>query len=200
MLDRPNDATRLQFAGATDRYQLIVTDEGDPGLARNKAVEAASGDYVGFLDGDDLWSGNWLVEAHRLCASEPNFVVAHSEANVVFGEVRHMWWHVDSRGPAFDPAIMQTSNYWDAMSFGARAIYRKFPFVANNLKLGFGHEDWHWNCVTLAAGIDHRPAIGTVHFKRRRRDSQMALCDAVRALPWVNPTTSYGWSRPAAGR
>jgi len=26
---------------------------------------------------------------------------------------------------------------------------------------GFGFEDWHFNCVTLADGIEHRPVPGT---------------------------------------
>jgi len=194
VLDRPTAATRLQFSGAQARHRVIETDLGDPGLARNAAVDAACSEFVSFLDADDLWSRNWIWRAHALCADDPRFVVAHSEVNVIFGKVRQMWWHVDSRAPGFDPTYLRTGNYWDAMSFGARTIYRRHPFVPNDLRRGFGHEDWHWNCVTLAAGIDHRPVEGTVHFKRRRNGSQMALCDAVDAMPWINPLTSFGWS------
>ena len=198
VVDRPDEATRLFFAGAQIPHRTIETDVGDPGLARNAAVSAASGSYISFLDGDDLWSENWLVVGYQLCQPDPKLVVAHSEVNVIFGESRQMWWHVDSRRPGFDSSYLRTANYWDAMSFGARIIYNRFPFVANDVKVGFGHEDWHWNCVTLASGIDHRPAIGTVHFKRRRRGSQMALCQAVNAVPWVNPVSSYGWAAQPA--
>jgi glycosyltransferase involved in cell wall biosynthesis len=194
VLDRPTSATKLQFSTAGLRHRIIQTDLGDPGLARNAAVAAAVGEFVGFLDGDDLWSRNWLWRAHAFCSADPRFVVAHSEVNVIFGKVRQMWWQIDSRAPGFDPTYLRSGNYWDAMSFGSRAIYRRYPFVANDLRRGFGHEDWHWNCVTLAAGIDHRPVHGTVHFKRRRKGSQMALCDAVDAMPWINPLTSFGWS------
>lgn len=34
---------------------------------------------------------------------------------------------------------------------------------------------WHWNVVTLRAGIPHRPVPETIHFKRRRTGSQMSL-------------------------
>ena len=194
VLDRPDAATRLQFIGVESRHRVIMTDEGDPGQARNVAVAAADGTYVAFLDGDDLWSPNWLISAHRLCAAEPNITVAHSEINIIFGEARLMYWHIDSRGPMFDPDFLRFSNYWDAMSFASRLVYMRHPFVANDLRRGFGHEDWHWNCVTLAAGIDHRPVVGTVHFKRRRNRSQMSLCEAVNAIPWMTPLASYDWT------
>ena len=198
VLDRADASTRAQFAGVEPRFRVIMTDEGDPGQARNAGVAAAEGRFVTFLDGDDLWSSNWIVLAYRLCAAEPDKVIAHSEVNIVFGVERHMWWHADSRLPGFDPTYLRIGNYWDAMSCAARALFQRFPFVANDLRLGFGHEDWHWNCVTLVAGIDHRPAIGTAHFKRKRPGSQMAKCNAISAAPWITPLTSYEWTgRPA---
>lgn len=195
VLDRPDAATRLQFSGFDSRYRVLLTDHGDPGKARNSAVENACGRFVGFLDGDDLWSPNWLSEAHRFCDPEPDVMIAHSEINVIFGRERLMWWHVDSRDPTFDPDFLRYDNYWDAMSFGARAIYAKYPFVETDLRRGFGHEDWHWNCLTLGAGIDHRPVEGTVHFKRRRPGSQSARANAANSVPWVTPMSSYGWRR-----
>jgi glycosyltransferase involved in cell wall biosynthesis len=201
VLDRADPATRAQFAGVYGRHRVIMTDEGDPGQARNAGIAAAIGQFVTFLDGDDLWSSNWVVLAHQMCAAEPDKVIAHSEINIVFGEERFMWWHADSRLSGFDPTYLRTGNYWDSMSCAARLLFQRFPFVANDLRLGFGHEDWHWNCVTVAAGIDHRPAIGTVHFKRQRPGSQMAECKAIGAVPWVTPLTSYGWTGgPAASQ
>ena len=196
VLDRPDEATRMQFAGTEARHRLLVTDCGDPGLARNEAIDAARGAFVGFLDGDDLWSRNWLHAAHQLCAADPQATVAHSELNIVFGRDRLMWWHVDSRDAEFDPDYLRVANYWDAMSFAARRIYLKHPYAANDLTMGFGHEDWHWNCVTLADGIDHRPVPDTAHFKRRRGGSQMELCDAISAVPWITPVASYDWTFP----
>ena len=60
------------------------------------------------------------------------------------------------------------------MAFAKTSIYRRYPFKKNDLQIGFGHEDWHWNSVTLAAGHAHKPVPETVHFKRRRQGSQSA--------------------------
>lgn len=196
LLDRPDAATRLQFDGVDGRHSVISTDFGDPALARNAAVEAATGAFVAFLDGDDLWSKDWLWRAHAVCAADPVATVAHSELNVIFGLVRLMYWHVDSSDPGFDADFMRFDNYWDAMSFAARDLYQRHPFAANDRKRGFAHEDWHWNCATLSAGVRHRPVPGTIHFKRRRKGSEIQDSNSVAALPWVTPLASYGWMPP----
>jgi hypothetical protein len=45
--------------------------------------------------------------------------------------------------------------------------------------------------VTLAAGIAHRPVPGTVHFKRRRENSQMAMCEKGDVVVYPNAVTGY---------
>lgn len=188
VLDRSDDATRA-MTHAAEAWAPAVheTDFGDPGLTRNGGVEFARGKYVTFLDGDDLWTSNWLVAAHAFCEAQTKPTIAHSAFNVVFGGERNLWVHQDSEDPALDLEYLQVGNYWDAMAFGARDIYRKFPFKKNELAQGYGHEDWHWNMVTIAHGIAHRPVPGTAHFKRRRHGSQSARANSSDVVAWSNP-------------
>ena len=69
----------------------------------------------------------------------------------------------------------------------------QFPYVKNDMKRRFGHEDWHWNEVTLSAGIAHRPVAGTVHFKRRRKASQSVLCETNDVTTHPSAAKPYAW-------
>lgn len=179
VLDNPDAETLAMFADlAPDRYQVSVFNGGEPALSRNHGVSLATGTYVTFLDGDDLWSTNWLVECFRFCSSSATPMVAHSDANIVFGQNRAAWQHADSMATDFDIDYLKFGNYWDAMCFAARDIFINYPFHRNDTRNGYGHEDWHWNNVTLAAGIAHRPVGNTLHFKRRRLGSQMSIVNA----------------------
>lgn len=184
VLDRADALTRSVLAnGLGSLAKVIETSLGDPGLARNVGVENAAGECVAFLDGDDLWSYNWLTEAQRLVGQRPD-AVAHSNCNIIFGRERNIWWHIDSEGPFFDVNYLTWANYWDAMAFARTDIYRRFPFRANNLDVGFGHEDWHWNAMTIAAGVPHKPVPKTVHFKRRRAGSVSARVNERLGTVW----------------
>jgi glycosyltransferase involved in cell wall biosynthesis len=185
VLDRANDATSIVLEHAFNGICLTVlkTDEGDPGQARNAGIAVARAPCATFLDGDDLVSENWLTEAHRLIAARPD-CIGQSHCNMVFGNERNLWWHIDSEGPLFDPEYLNWGNYWDAMTFARTEIYRRFPFRRNDLKLGFGHEDWHWNAWTISEGVAHKPVPETMHFKRRRTGSQSALVEQSGSSRW----------------
>lgn len=162
---------------------ILDVKTGDPGQSRNIGVSHANGRISTFLDGDDLWSENWLVELYKFLGRRPD-AIAQSTCNVTFGQNLNVWWHIDSEGEIFDPAYLNWGNYWDAMSGALTEVYKKFPFKANDLKLGFGHEDWHFSAMTYRAGVAHKPVPGTIHFKRRRPGSQMSLVEKAGAVVW----------------
>lgn len=178
VLDNSDDLTErtLREALVGTRVNFLHTTTGDPGCARNAGVVRAEGRISTFLDADDLWSENWIVEGVERISNRPD-AVFHSACNVMFGDVHNLWWHIDSEGLFFDPVYLEWGNYWDSMSMALTEIYRLYPFEPNDLKLGYGHEDWHWNALTIAAGVPHKPVLNTAHFKRRRPGSQMALVD-----------------------
>ena len=58
-----DDTVRIvkKFADADSRIVLIESQENlGPAGARNKAIEAASGTYMAFLDSDDIWHAEKL--------------------------------------------------------------------------------------------------------------------------------------------
>lgn len=168
------------------RARIFETQLGDPGLARNYGISQATGKFSTFLDGDDLWSKNWITYATKAARQKPE-AVFHSYCNIFFGTSNGVWWHVDSESALCDPVYLRWTNYWDALTLAKTEIYKQHPFRKNSVKDGFGHEDWHWNIVTLSANVHHKPVPGTVHFKRRRGGTQSGLVDKVRGVPFPEP-------------
>jgi glycosyltransferase involved in cell wall biosynthesis len=174
VLDRSDHITKAMFeCGFGSRAHIVEVNEGDPGVSRNHGIRIAKGKYISFIDADDLWSYNWLAKAYLSNIDFPG-AIWHSECNITFGKESNIWWHIDSENNFFDKNYLDWGNYWDALSFGIRDIYCKFPFRRNDLEGGFGHEDWDWNRLTYTAGIHHKPVLDTIHFKRRRANSQMS--------------------------
>ncbi|WP_160008908.1 glycosyltransferase family A protein [Rhizobium sp. 18055] len=66
--DGSTDATPLQLSRLTrsrqdDRLRVVRQDNGGLSAARNLGIREARGEYIGFLDGDDLWHRD-KAEAH----------------------------------------------------------------------------------------------------------------------------------------
>jgi len=116
VLDRADILTKdvlKQVFGTSARY--LETDEGDPGQSRNRGIEAAHGHFSTFIDGDDLWSENWLVAAESV-ARENEKAIYHCGCIVSFGAKRHLYWHIDSEIALFDRNYLNWATYWASMS------------------------------------------------------------------------------------
>lgn len=177
VLDQPDQPTQQAAASIAQRgYQILMTNHGDPALARNTAVEAAHGRYIAFLDGDDLWSSNWLAASFELAAGCPDTVL-HAEYNLIFGGSSMLFRQTDPTEPWFSVDYLRAMNCWDALTVSPRQIYVDYPFVANDVANGYAHEDFHWSAMTYCAGVAHRLVEGTIHFKRRRANSVSVLAE-----------------------
>jgi glycosyltransferase involved in cell wall biosynthesis len=173
VLDRADELTS-GIARQVDipNCRYIEVDNGDLGLSRNSGIRSAFGEWVAFLDGDDLWAENWLVEAIAADQSESRKCVWHPRANIYFSESRNwIFAHPDMDSPNFDLSKLLVKNLWTALSFGKRKIYEAHPYRRNDLKSQLGYEDWCWNCHTVAAGIVHKTVERSVHFIRQKRVS-----------------------------
>lgn len=61
--DGSTDNTRELLEQWRDRLRYIHQDNGGEAVARNHGVEAARGEWIAFLDSDDLWEPNYLETA-----------------------------------------------------------------------------------------------------------------------------------------
>lgn len=193
LLDTADPATRAAFEQVGGLEEVVEVAFADHGAVRNAAVERARGAYVAFLDGDDLWSRNWLVAAHRVCAEEPGRVIAHPHLDWIFGDDDYRGFQPDQMDPAFTVASLRVANPWDQLCMAPREVHEQHPYRVRDLESGFAYLDWTWNLETVAAGLVHRAVPETIHFKRRRASSRLAEARANRSLPFPSPVHSYAW-------
>lgn len=153
---------------------VLALDQGDLGHARNIAILAARGRWILICDGDDYLSENFILRCVQCAKEQHQSAIWHPDLVLFFGG-----WHAISQqsasdDPGFDPACMLTCNPWNSCSFAQRSIYVDTPYVvARPGESGFGFEDWHWNCETIALGIPHLIARKTVHYVRRKRHGSL---------------------------
>jgi hypothetical protein len=157
-----------------DCDQIHQVSYGDLSTCRNHAVTHARGHYIGTFDGDDYFSANWIERCVQMVRAEGEGNVFHPEIIVAFGAQNVFWRQVDQTSEFFRPGALLTSNYWNACAFAARSVFESCPYDASRVgEAGFGFEDWHWNCETLARGYVHRLAPGTVRFERRKDEGSL---------------------------
>lgn len=167
--DNADDAT-IFFTDefCQENSQVLNASFGDLGLARNRGATAATGKYLAFVDGDDLWSQNWLISAIKFAEVQAKNCILHTESAILFDAEHRIWQMQDSESEDFDESILFEYNPWSPSSFARREIYLKFPYCAVDLAGGFFYEDWHWNCESLAAGIAHKVVPDTFHCYRSK--------------------------------
>ena len=108
-LDRATDSTMSYFRQARfDHWERWEFDEGDLGRVRNAIMPHTDGRLTAFLDADDLFSENWLVEAVRAlddAAARGERALAHPELSMVFDGVRLMWVNLPDDSPPVHPLL-----------------------------------------------------------------------------------------------
>lgn len=171
ILDRPTEdtvhiATSWEKRGAT----VFTVDCGDLGKARNEAARLVDSQWLAFLDADDLWGEQWLVQAYFTATTDPprsTIDVWHPQVNVIFGDHHSLLHHVASTSESFSWARFRLHNMWTALAFVRRSHLVAVPYPENDLANGFGFEDWSWNMEVLRRGGRHQVVPDSVHFIRR---------------------------------
>src|SRR4051812_23345434 len=82
--DGSTDETATISASFGSKVRVMARENAGPGAARNAGIAHATGDYIVFLDSDDLFFP-WTLSTYR------DAIVAHHHPAMVLG--RPLYWH-----------------------------------------------------------------------------------------------------------
>lgn len=184
-IDNGTSETIEYFDSIKSKYSLRILDVsfGDLSTSRNNAIRNAKGEYVTFIDADDLMSENWLEAGLNTAARHPESII-HPEYSITFGDDNLIWKKRNSEDIQSDTLYMIDNNLWDSPCLANRKIFQNHPYYPNGN--GFGYEDKKFNSDTLADSISHIVAPQTLLFVRRKAAGSMlkgAIADKATLAP-----------------
>lgn len=173
-----------------DHWERWIMHEGDLGRVRNALVPQTSGRFIAFLDADDLFSENWLVEGLRVldeAEKRGERIIAHPEVNLIFDGITYMLQNVDQDSPLFTPHILYVRNCYDSLCLSPREAHLEVPYIHRDIPNGLSYQDWQFAIETMSRGWKHVVVQDTIIFKRRRDFSLVVESNSrksiVRSLP-----------------
>jgi glycosyltransferase involved in cell wall biosynthesis len=178
--DRPDVTTQRYLVGdqlkrLLEQFTIQYVDFGSPSLARNYGYGICTGEFAGNLDGDDLWSESYLIDAIKMLRESDRTIVVHPEYSLSFGAHNELWRMRSSTDTSFDPLTIVEGNWWLSSAFARREVFEKIAYRHFDFDYGFSYEDWLWNCDTLQAGYTHHVVPRSVYFYRRKSHSSVHL-------------------------
>lgn len=190
-LDDATEATAAYFGQSRfDHWERRIFTERELGRVRNALVPDTDGRYIAFLDADDLFSVNWLVEgvvALDEAAADGVRAIAHPELNVIFDGARTVLLNIDQRSQLFTPHYLYVRHYYDSLCMAPREAHLEIPYVTRDVPNGLSYQDFQFTIESIDAGWQHRVVRDTIIFKRRRDFSLVTESNTrrsiVRALP-----------------
>jgi glycosyltransferase involved in cell wall biosynthesis len=88
-----------KFASSDERIKVIDQENSNRAIARNKGMDAASGEWICWLDSDDEYSTHYLRELHQASIDFPEYSIFN------FGSIIHFPDHHTAIRGVFAPAI-----------------------------------------------------------------------------------------------
>jgi glycosyltransferase involved in cell wall biosynthesis len=186
LLDKATDATTQYFNQPRfDHWQRRVMDIGDLGLVRNAIVPETEGDYIAFLDADDLFSENWLAEALTTVmagAERGEGLIASPELEVLFDRNLASVRNLEQDSPLFTPYFLYLRGYYDSLCVAPRQAHLEVPYAHRDIANGLAYQDFQFAIETMSRGWKHVIVKDTIIFKRRRDASLVVESSARKAI------------------
>lgn len=175
-LDRADSETErvaLQFKDSNPSVTctILYSDYGDLGLNRNNLIDNSEGEYILIHDGDDFFTQNFLVEAHKLAAQVKTETVYVAQFLINFDAQHYMSFYIPSDSRTISKRFFFETNYYTSQYLLPRSLFEKVRY--QKTADGYGYEDWWLNTTLLHMGVEFRVVPDTIFFYRRKKTGSL---------------------------
>jgi hypothetical protein len=195
--DGSTDEIDAALAPYRERIVLVRQENRGAAAAKNAAARATTGEFIAFLDADDLYYPERLAALGELAAARPELDVVTTNADLeVDGHVVGRYYPDIATFP--DDRQAERVIAHDSAIFGAAAIRRSAFEAAGGLRETLrSSDDWElWMRLAVAGSrfgcVDAPLYRYRVHTRGTSADQLRGLQDSVAALEHVIAETSPG--------
>lgn len=172
------------------RFRIFKNHFGDLGQSRNFAVSQSVGEYIVFVDADDLISEHYLSSILETLESTPTPALVHPSYVISFQDAHfQIWQTLSSCSPNRLAFCLFSRNQWPSPCAARRSLFVEHPYIST--ADGYGHEDYALNIELAAHSIPHLTAPCAVYFYRQKRHSLMRSNDANHVTQPYSPLFDY---------
>lgn len=158
-----------EFISDKDNAILINKINEGPSIARNTGVDNASGEFIVFLDGDDIIAKTFLSSCYKIFENDKNINIVYTDAEF-FGAKSGKWIL-----PDFELRSFLIQNCIPITAMLKRSVFNEVGQFDTNLKYT---EDWElWiRIIKKYAGVFK---INETLFFYRKHENKSSLTDNV---------------------
>lgn len=179
------------FAKENKDCVIYANHFGDASASRNFLIDKTSSKYILFVDGDDLFTENFICEAFKVAEQFGHPCIVSAEDIIKFGDAVDPYiFRVESTvdKPGIKSALFEM-NLYISQNLVTTEIFKACKYEPNMGNYGF--EDWHWNTKAIYEGYEFLVAKDTVFFYRQKPHSRSLLKRNVNDNTVVRPTPLF---------
>ena len=162
--DGSTDGTADVIAHYGSQVSNIRQANAGPSAARNRGIDAATGEFVAFLDSDDLWHPEKLTLQMARFDARP-------ELEMCLAHLENFWGEAPGDGtpaPAGHPLVGPIAAYSPVTFLGRRALFDKIGGFDNRLRQS---EDTDWFLRAAEQKVVSEMLPDVVTFRRFHDDN-----------------------------
>lgn len=166
LVDDGSEDNTAEVAGQYPQVCYIRCDHKGVAAARNTALSLAKGEFITFLDADDMWVPQKLEK-------QMAYMAEHPDCELVYAGVRNYFDGAPENMTKRQKELLEANlDFYMVAACVRRRVFEKYGVFCEDYVYA---EDTQWLFRLHAAGIDAKPIIPEVLYLRRIHDNNISL-------------------------